>query len=131
MSTRTDILEIPYLNMLCLISACWSEIRKILVRHKSKFTDPVIKKKANLGLSSRISVVVTYNIFLFDCQITPTYFSESETGTKKRVSQRERVPHRKRTLCLAEDWSQIAGSRRRRLCVIPPVASMSCLLRNR
>lgn len=85
----------------------------------------------NLVVSSRFSVVVTYNIFPFDCQITATYFSESETGTKKCVSQRERVPHWWFTLFLAEDWSQIAGGRRRRLCVIPPVVSMSCLLRNR
>lgn len=75
-------------------------------------------------------MVVTYNIFPFNCQITPTYFSESETETKKCVSQRERVPHWWFTLFLAEDWSQIAGRRRRRLCVIPPVVSMSCLLRN-
>lgn len=28
----------------------------------------------NLGVSSSFSVVVTYNTFTFDCQITPTYF---------------------------------------------------------
>lgn len=81
-------------------------------------------------MSTGFSVVVTYNTFPFDCQITPTYVSASETGTKKCVSQRERVPHWWFTLFLAEDWSQIASGRRRRLCVIPPVVSMSCLLRN-
>ena len=41
-----------------------------------------------------------------------------------------RVSHRSLTLFLTEGSRQIAGERRRLLCVIPPVASMFCSLRN-